>query len=64
MPEPCEFISTDLPACAIIRPTSAEQSDAGDAIEAFIKDGLFIGQPDEFTKLLLDMAAAADGARR
>jgi hypothetical protein len=22
MPEPCEFISTDLPACAIIRPAS------------------------------------------
>jgi hypothetical protein len=64
MPEPCEFISTDLPACAIIRPTSAEQSDAGDAIEGFIRDGLFIGQPDEFTKLLLDMAAAADEARR
>jgi hypothetical protein len=64
MPEPCEFISTNLPGCAIIRPTGAELSDAGDAIQGFIKDGLFIGQPDEFTKLLLEMATAADGARR
>jgi Ferritin-like domain len=63
MPEPCEFISPDLPACAIIRPTGPELSDAGDAIQGFIKDGLFIGQPEEFTKLLLDMAEAADGAR-
>jgi hypothetical protein len=63
MPEPCAFLP-NLPVCAIIRPTSAEQSDAGDAIQAFIKDGLFIGQPDEFTKLLLDMAAEADEARR
>jgi hypothetical protein len=64
MPEPCEFISPNLPACAIIRPTGAELSDAGDAIQGFIRDGLFIGQPDEFTKLLLDMAEAADRARR
>ena len=64
MPEPCEFISSNLPACAILRPTSPELSDAGDAILGFIRDGLFIGQPDEFTKLLLDMAANADQARR
>ena len=63
-PEPCEFLSTDLPACAIIRPTGPEQLDAGGVINSFINDGLFIGQPDAFTKLLLDMAAAADQARR
>jgi len=34
------------------------------AIQGFIKDGLFIGQPDEFTDLLLQMAAEADQARR
>ena len=60
-PEPCEFISSTLPACAVIRPT-AEQSDAVDAIQAFIQDGLFIGQPDAFTQLLFKMAAAADRA--
>ena len=28
MPEPCEFISPNLPACAIIRPTGPGQLDA------------------------------------
>jgi hypothetical protein len=64
MPEPCEFISPQLPPCAIIRPTGPEGINAGNAIEGFIKSGLFIGQPDEFTKLLLDLAAAADRAHR
>jgi hypothetical protein len=64
LPEPCKFISPNLPPCAIIRPTGAEQIDAVNAIQGFINDGLFIGQPDEFTDLLFDMAAAADRARR
>jgi hypothetical protein len=64
MPEPCEFISPDLPKCAIIRPTGPGQIDAVGAIQGFIKDGLFIGQPDEFTDMLLAMAAAADQAHR
>ena len=64
MPEPCEFLSPNLPRCAIIRPTGPEQFNAGNAMEGFIKSGLFIGQADEFTKLLLDMAAEADAAHR
>ena len=64
MPEPCEFISPNLPRCAVIRPTGLEQFNAGNAMEGFIKSGLFIGQPDEFTKLLLDMASEADAAHR
>jgi hypothetical protein len=60
-PEPCEFISSSLPACAVIRPT-VEQSDAVDAAQALIQDGLFIGQSDEFAQLVFDMAAAADRA--
>jgi hypothetical protein len=64
MPEPCEFISPGLPACAIIRPTGPGQIDAVGAIQGFIKDGLFIGQPTEFTDLLLGMAQEADAARR
>jgi hypothetical protein len=64
MPAPCEFISANLPACSIIRPTEPQQSGAVAAIQGFMKDGLFIGQPDEFTNLLLDMAAAADQAHR
>jgi hypothetical protein len=64
MPEPCEFIAPHLPKCAIIRPTGPGQIDAVGAIQGFIKDGLFIGQPDEFTDLLLEMAVKADQAQR
>ena len=65
MPEPCEFLSPDLPKCAIIRPTGPGQIDAVGAINSFIKDGLFIGQPDnELTDMLLQMAEAADQAQR
>ena len=66
MPEPCDFISTSLPQCAIIRPTSPGQLDATGAIKGFIADGLFIGQQrsQEFQDLILDMAAEADAARR
>ena len=64
MPEPCEFISRDLPACAIIRPTGRGQIDAVGAIKGFITDGLFIGQPPEFSRLLLRLAEEADEARR
>jgi hypothetical protein len=66
MPEPCDFISTNLPQCAIIRPTSPGQLDARGAIEGFIADGLFIGQQrsKEFLDLIRDMAEQADEARR
>jgi hypothetical protein len=66
MAEPCDFISTSLPQCAIIRPTSPGQLDATGAIKGFIADGLFIGQQrsQEFQDLILDMAAEADAARR
>ena len=64
MPDPCEFISKNLPPCAIIRPTGPGQIDAVGAIRGFIADGLFIGQTKEFIELLLNMAAEADEARR
>jgi hypothetical protein len=64
MPEPCEFVSPNLPACAIIRPTGPGQIDAVGAIKGFISDGLFIGQPRDFAELLLGMADEADAARR
>jgi hypothetical protein len=66
MPEPCDFISTALPQCSIIRPTSPGQLDATGAIKGFIADGLFIGQQHsaEFQNLILDMAAEADAAQR
>jgi hypothetical protein len=64
MPEPCEFISPNLPACAVIRPTDPAQNGAVAAIRGFISDGLFLGQPDGFTNMLLEMATAADQAHR
>jgi hypothetical protein len=63
-PVPCEFISPDLPHCAVIRPTSPGQLDAVGAINGFISDGLFLGQPPEFSELVLNLAHAADAARR
>src|SRR6202045_3232044 len=64
MPEPCEFISPNLPACAIIRPTGPGQLDATGAINSFITDGLFIGHPPEFMQLITSLAQAADAAQR
>ena len=63
MPEPCDFIR-GLPECAIIRPTGAGQLDALGAINGFITDGLFIGQPKEFIQLILGLAHEADQAQR
>jgi hypothetical protein len=64
MPEPCEFISPNLPPCAIIRPSGPGQLDARGAINSFIADGLFLGQPHEFLELLTSLARAADAAQR
>jgi hypothetical protein len=63
-PVACEFISPDLPMCAVIRPTSQGQINAMGAAQALIADGLFIGQPPTFTEVLLNLATAADAAQR
>ncbi|MFZ0594251.1 MAG: hypothetical protein WAM39_27595, partial [Bryobacteraceae bacterium] len=63
-PVPCEFISPDLPRCAVIRPTGPGQIDALGAANFLIAQGLFIGQPPEFTELLITMANEADAAQR
>ena len=62
MPEPCDFIK-GLPECAIVRPTGGGQLDAVGAVNGFIADGLFIGQPNEFLQLLLQLAHEADEAK-
>jgi hypothetical protein len=63
MPEPCDFIN-GMPECSIIRPTGPRQIDAVGAINGFIADGLFIGQPKQFFELLLELANEADEATR
>jgi hypothetical protein len=65
LPEPCDFIKRGvLPRCSVIRPTSTVLGGAVATVQAFIDDGLFIGQPQEFFELSFRLARAADHARR
>lgn len=62
MPEPCPFISPNLPPCSVIRPT--ETNDIAMGVVNFLTAmGLFIGQSPQFFELLKDLAADADHAR-
>jgi hypothetical protein len=63
-PVPCEFISPQLPKCAVIRPTSPGQIDAMGAVKALTADGLFIGQSPKSFNLLAALAVEADAAQR
>jgi hypothetical protein len=63
-PVPCEFIDPSLPHCAVIRPTGQGQTDAVGAANFLIASGLFIGQPQQFMTMLLDLANEADAAKR
>jgi hypothetical protein len=64
LPEPCDFISKNLPRCSVIRPTSTQNGGAVATVKAFTDDGLFIGQPDEFLDLSMELAVAADSVKR
>src|SRR3984885_6698340 len=62
-PVPCEFISPDLPVCAVIRPT--DPKGIAKAVVAFLTAmGIFIGQTPEFVKTLNTLARQADAAER
>jgi hypothetical protein len=63
-PVPCEFISPDLPHCAVIRPSDDRFAGAQAAVTALTNDGLFNGQSPQFFEVLGEMAADADAARR
>ncbi|HKW31537.1 MAG TPA: twin-arginine translocation signal domain-containing protein [Candidatus Acidoferrum sp.] len=63
MPEPCPFISADLPPCSVIRPTQTK--DIAKGVVKFLTDmGLFIGQPPAFFAFIQELAEDADNARR
>jgi hypothetical protein len=63
MPEPCPFLSRNLPICSIIRPTETEGVAMG--VVKFLTDmGLFIGQSAAFFSLLHRLAQQADAAQR
>lgn len=63
MPEPCPFISKDLPICSVIRPTETKGIATG-VVNFLTAMGLFSGQSQEFFALLADLAEDADEARR
>lgn len=64
LPEPCNFIHKNLPRCSVIRPTSTQLGGAVATVRAFVADGMFIGQPDEFFELSMNLAVDADSAVR
>ena len=63
-PEPCQFISPNLPACSIIRPTLTQNGGAMATVQSFIADRLFFGQAPAFLEQLKDLASEADAASR
>jgi hypothetical protein len=64
LPEPCEFLSPDLPACSIIRPTLSPNGGPTATVQALIADRLFVGQNPQFLQQLMDLASEAEAARR
>jgi hypothetical protein len=63
-PVPCEFISPNLPRCAVIRPSDDRFGGAVATIASFTQDGLFFGQSKKLLQLLQQMAEQADSAHR
>src|SRR6266568_1464103 len=63
MPRPCKFISTSLPLCSVIRPTSTQHAGAVAAFKGFTAMGLFQGQSQAFFDLVFSLANAADQAQ-
>jgi hypothetical protein len=64
MPEPTHFLDDKLGPVSIIRPTSTKLGGAVASVQSFVDDGLFIGQPKQFTNLLFELANDADQATR
>jgi hypothetical protein len=63
MPEPTKFLSGNLPACSIVRPTATKGAAMG-ALKFLTAMGLFIGQSPAFFHLMQDLAEDADEAKR
>jgi len=63
-PVPCEFINSNLPHVAIIRPLTDRFAGAVAAVKSFTSSGLFIGQSRRFLETLQIMALEADAAFR
>jgi len=63
MPEPCPFLSRNLPIVSIIRPTNTEGVATG-ALAFLTAMGLFIGQSAAFFNYMKQLAQDADAAER
>ena len=63
-PVPCEFISANLPHCAVIRPSDDKFAGAVATIASFTADGLFGGQTPKFFQTVKQLAEEADAATR
>jgi hypothetical protein len=63
MPEPCPFLSRNLPVCSVIRPTETKGI-AKSVANFFTAMGLFVGQSPAFFELLGELAEEADQAKR
>jgi hypothetical protein len=63
LPEPCEFLSADLPPVSIVRPTLAKNGGAVATIQSFTADNLFLHQSKAFFELVTEVAMAADAVR-
>ena len=63
MPEPCPFLSRDLPICSVIRPTETNGAAMG-ALNFLTAMGLFVGQSQSFFEFMMELATAADAATR
>jgi len=63
-PEPCEFITPNLPACAVIRPSLKENAGAVATATAVAKSQLFLGQSQAFFDAVIGLAMEADAAQR
>jgi hypothetical protein len=63
-PEPCAFINTGFPDCAVIRPSLKQNAGAVATAQAVAASQLFQGQSQEFFNAVIALANAADAARR
>ncbi|HWX96289.1 MAG TPA: ferritin-like domain-containing protein [Solirubrobacteraceae bacterium] len=64
LPEPTQFISKNLPACSVVRPALDENGGAVATVNSFAADQLFKGQSEQFFSKVMELAKAADAAKR
>jgi hypothetical protein len=64
LPEPADFLHKDLPQVSVIRPTLDQNAGAVASVKALTADQLFKGQSSRFFSTIMQLARAADAAKR